>query len=91
LRLRSPYTRARWMALLPLRYRNYLRDRVLRRDRNQHMHMIGHQRPLFDPALFLFGQSSEHLPKVPPQLPVQRAAALRDKHHMIFALPLGVA
>jgi hypothetical protein len=54
--------------------------------------MIWHQMPFLDPALFLFGQLAEHLAQVPPQLSIQHfSAALRDKHHMVFALLLGMA
>ncbi len=68
------------------------KNSLLRRDRNQHVDMIRHQMPLFNPAFLLRGIFSEHLTQVAPQLLVQcAAAALRDKHHVIFALPLGVA
>jgi hypothetical protein len=53
------------------------------------MHMIGHQVPLFDSALFLLRQFAEYLTQMPSQLPVQHfSSALGNKHHMVFALPL---
>ena len=77
---------------LPLDETDHLLHRILRRNRNQHVDVIGHQMPLLNPALLLRGQFSEHLAQMAPQLLVQRpAAALGDKHYVIFALPLGVA
>jgi len=48
----------------------HLRHRILRRNRQHHVHVIRHQMPLLDPTLLLLGQSPEHLPEVLPQLPV---------------------
>src|SRR5712691_8315540 len=65
---------------------DHLRHRVLRRYRDEHVHVIGHQMPLLYPAFPLLGQPSENLPKVLPQLPIQRApSALRYEHHVVFA------
>ena len=47
---------------------NYLRHRILRRDRNQHMHVVPHQMSLLDPALFMRGKLAEHFPQILPQL-----------------------
>ncbi len=70
---------------LPLYIPHNLRYGVLRRYRNQHVHMIGHQMALLYPALLLFGQSVKYLTKVTPQLPIQRSApAFRNKYKMIF-------
>ena len=77
---------------LPLDVPHHLRHRVLGRNREQHMHVIGQQVPLFNPTLLLLGQLPEHLPKMPPQFVVERfATILRNKHHMIFAFPLRMA
>jgi hypothetical protein len=47
--------------------------------------------PLLDPALLLLGQLLEYLPKVFPQLDVQRlSAALRNENNVVFAVPLAV-
>ena len=35
----------------------------------QHVHVIGHQMPLFHLALPLLRQTAEHRPQLPPQLP----------------------
>ena len=92
LRLRSPYTRARWIALLPLMNPTTCDTAYFGGIDDHHVHVIGHQMPFLDPALLLLRQLAKHLPKMPPQLPVQRLpAALRDEHHVVFALPLRVA
>jgi hypothetical protein len=53
--------------------------------------MVGHQMPLLDPALLLLGQLPEYLPKVLPQLTVQRLSpALRNENNVVFTLPLAV-
>jgi hypothetical protein len=43
---------------------HHLRHRVLRWDRQHHVHVIGHQMPLFNPAFLLRGQLSEYLTQV---------------------------
>src|ERR1700728_585150 len=71
---------------------HHLRYRILRRDRQQHMDVVGHQVALLHPALLLASQLPEHLAKVYPQLTVQGpSSALRDEHHVVFALPRRVA
>ena len=54
---------------------DHLRDRVLRRDRDHHVHMIGHQMSFLDSALFLRGPLLEHLSEVSTQLPIQSPSA----------------
>jgi hypothetical protein len=45
-----------------------------------------------DPTLFLLRQLAEYLAHLPPQFSIPLLApALGDKHHMVFALPLGMA
>jgi hypothetical protein len=68
---------------------NHLRDRVLGRYRNHHMHMIRPQMSFFYLTLLLLCQPSEYFPQMPPQFLVQRLpAAFRDENYMVFALPL---
>jgi hypothetical protein len=68
------------------------RHRLLRRNRDQDVHMISHQVPFFNPAFLLPSQLAEHLTQVRSQFPVQGlATALWDKHDGMFTLPLGVA
>src|SRR5712691_628716 len=75
----------------PLDKANDLRHRVLRRDGEEHMHVIRHQMPLFDATLLLLRQRAEDLPKMPPSLMGERfPTILRDKDHMILAVPLGM-
>ena len=53
--------------------------------------MIRPQGPLFNPTFLLRSQRPEDLPKMPPQLMVERfPTRLRDKHHMILAVPRGM-
>src|SRR5882757_9096107 len=64
---------------------NHLRNGILRRDRDHHVNMIGHQMSLLDPALLLLGQPTEYLPKILPQLDVQRlSSALRNENNVVF-------
>jgi hypothetical protein len=51
---------------LPLDKPDHLRHRVLRRDGDQHVDMIGQQVAFFDPALLLLRQLPEYLPNVLP-------------------------
>src|SRR5690242_18025712 len=67
---------------------HHLRHRILGRNRDHHMHMIGHQVPFLDPALLPGSQVAEHLSQVLAQLPIQRlASVLRDKDHVVFCTP----
>jgi len=71
---------------------DHLTDRVLGRNRDQHVHMVRHQMPFFNLALLLLGQTPEYLAQVRPETPVQRlAAALGYENDMLLALPLRVA
>ena len=52
--------------------------------------MIRHQVPLFNPTFLLRGQHRK-TSEMPPQLMVERfPTILRDKHHMILAVPRGM-
>ena len=71
---------------------DHLGHRILRRDRDQHVHMIGHQVPFLDLRLLLRGQLAEHLAEVPAKLQVQRlCSTLRDEDDVVFAVPRCVA
>src|SRR6516165_4407048 len=76
----------------PLDKAHNLRHRVLRGNGEEHVHVISHHVPLFNPTFLLLCQRAEDLPEMPPQLMVERfATILRDKHHMILAVPCGMA
>src|SRR5215472_6000226 len=91
---RSPYTRARWIALFPLINPITCDTAYLGGIAIIMCTWSGSRCPssIFDPTLFLLGQLPQHFPQVPPQFSVQLLpAVLGDKHHMIFALPLRMA
>jgi hypothetical protein len=46
-----------------------LKHRMLRRNHDQHMHVIRQQMPLLDPAILLQSQLVEDFPKVPSNMP----------------------
>src|SRR5215831_646254 len=76
----------------PLDKAHHLRHRVLRGNGEEHVHVIPHHVPLFNPTFLLLCQRTEDLPEMPPQLMVERfPTILRDKHHMILAVPRGMA
>ena len=92
LRTFSPYTWAKWTALLPLINPTTCETAYFWRNRNRHVNVIRHQMTFFDPAFLLLCQLAKYIPEVPPQLPVKRLpAALGNEHNMIFAVPLAVA
>ena len=65
-----------------------LRDRMPRRDRDHHMHMVGHKVPLLDPALLLLRKLPEDLAKVAPQLAVQHFSPIfLDEHDVCACTP----
>lgn len=65
-----------------------LRHRVFRRDRQQHVHMVGHQMPFLDLRFLLERELPEHFPKMPTQFLILRfPSALRNEDHMIFSGP----
>src|SRR5262244_1449221 len=69
-----------------------LRHRVLRGHGEEHVHVIRHQVPLFHPTFLLLCQRTADLPEMPPQLMVECfPTILRDKHHMILAVPRRMA
>jgi len=46
---------------LPFDVPDHLCHRVLRRDRDQHVYVVGHQVPFLDSALALLRKSLEHV------------------------------
>src|SRR5215471_3971369 len=68
---------------------NHLGHRILRRNADEHVDMILHHMPFQDGAAPLPGQLTQHRPKKTPDLTIQSfLAALRDKDHVIFTIPL---
>jgi hypothetical protein len=54
--------------------------------------VIGHQVPFLDLGFLLLRQLVEHFTQVPAQLQIERLpSTLRDEHHVVFAVPSGVA
>src|SRR2546428_12484991 len=76
----------------PLDEAHDLGHRVLRGNREEHVHVIRHQVPLFNATFLLFGQRAKDFSQMAPQFVVERfPTILRDKHDMILAVPLGMA
>ena len=68
-----------------------LTDRVLGRDRQHHVNMVGHQMPFLNPALSLFRKIAEHPAQMSAQLAVQNLPTkLRNENDVVFALPFRV-
>src|SRR5438876_3186178 len=63
LRFRSPYTRAKCVALFPFMYPTTLDTAYFGGIDSNHVHVIRHQMPFLDPTLLLLRQSTEHLPQ----------------------------
>jgi hypothetical protein len=75
----------------PLDEASHLRDSVFRRYRYHHVNVIGRQMPFLDPAFLLLSQFAEQVPKMAPQLRIQRLpAAFGNEHNVVFALPFAV-
>src|SRR4030095_11367285 len=65
--------------------------RILGRNTQQHMDMIGLQVPFFDATVLLPGQFPEDRAQFFAQRIEQHlAAVLRDKDHVVFAFPEGM-
>src|SRR5215831_7423297 len=63
--------------------------RILRRNSDQHMDMVLYHMPFHDGAPPLPGQLTQHRPQKFPNLTVQRfLPPLRDKHSMVWTIPL---
>ena len=66
---------------------DHLRYRVLRRNRDHHVHMIRHQVPFFDLRLHLSRELVEHLGEIPAKLQIQRLpSTFRDEYDVVFAV-----
>ena len=77
---------------LALNKSHHLRNRILRRNRNHHVHMVGLEMTFFDPAFFLLGQFAKHFAQMLAEALVQHLpAALRDENNVVLALPFRVA
>src|SRR4030095_8014667 len=77
---------------LPFDIANHLGHRILRRNADEYVDMILHHMPFYNGAPTLPGQLTQHRTKKAPNLAVQRfLPPLRDKDHVIFTIPLGVA
>jgi len=76
---------------LPLDEADDLRHRVLGRNRNQHVRVVGRHVSRLNFTLLLKRQPAEHVPQFSPDLTVDHLSAiLRNEHHVVLALPLGV-
>src|SRR5215470_2786016 len=68
---------------------NHLGYRILRRNADQHVDMVLDHMPFHDGAPPLPGQLTQHRTQKFPNLAVQRfLPPLRDKHYMVFTIPL---
>ena len=68
-----------------------VRDRILRRDSQAHVDVIGHRMALQHFHTFLLTQSPKNLSDGTSEFPVNHFfAILWDEHHMILALPTDV-
>jgi hypothetical protein len=77
--------------ILALHEGDHLRHGIFRRDRNEHVNMVGHQMPFLDLALAAPRQFVEHVAKALLDDPENRLLSVfRDENHMIFALPCGM-
>src|SRR5215470_8578165 len=71
---------------------NHLSHRILWRNPDEHVDMVLHHMPFQDGTPSLPGQLPQHRTKKAPDLAIQRfLPSLRDKDHVIFTIPLGVA
>jgi len=71
---------------------HHLRNSILRRNGNQHMHMIRPQMTFFHTAFSLTDQLSENLSQILAKLSIQHFPPIfRNPYHMILALPNRMA
>ena len=76
---------------LPFEEPDDRRHRVLGGNRYAHMHMVQLQMSFDDLAFLLPGQGMENLPELTANSSKQHLPPpLGDKHHVVFAVPLGV-
>ena len=68
-----------------------LRDAVLRRNSDQHVHMVHHDMPLENPAFLLGGEFAEPFAEYLPQVVHYRfLPVFGDEYHMVLAFPACV-
>jgi hypothetical protein len=71
---------------------HHLSNRVLGRNRDEHVNMVRHEVAFQYVALPLPGQLPEDLAKILPKLFVEHfPPAFRNPYHMVLAVPYGVA
>ena len=76
---------------LALQVSHHARHAVFRRYGHQHVHVVGHQVPLYDLDSLVFAELPEYLPDVRPDLVVDDfAPILRREHDVVLAHPLRV-
>ena len=76
---------------LALQVSHHARHAVFRRYGHQHVHVVGHQVPLYDLDSLVFAEPPEYLPYVLPDLVVDDfAPILRREHDAALAHPLRV-
>jgi hypothetical protein len=69
-----------------------IRNRILRRNANAHVHMVRPQVPFYYLRLLLHRKLVKYLPKMPSQYPEYPLFAfLRDEHYMVLTIPPRVA
>src|SRR5258707_4789692 len=77
---------------LPFDVPNGLRHRVLRRNRDQHVHVVSHQVPFLNSAFPLLRKRSKYRPEVPSKFSLEHlSSALLVKDNMVLAIPPRVA
>ncbi len=76
---------------LPLQVSHHARHAVFRRYGHQHVHVVGHQVPLYYLDSLVLAELPEYLPYVVPDLVVDDfAPILRREHDVVLAHPLRV-
>ena len=76
---------------LPLQVSHHARHAVFRRYSHQHVHVVGHQVPLYYLDALVLAELPEYLPYVLPDLVVDDfAPILRREHDVVLAHPLRV-
>ena len=80
-----------FMRTLPFQVLHSFRDRHIRGNPYQHMHVVPVNRPCVNPHLFTDGYLPQQLTTSIPHIPLQnRISILRRPHNMIFTIPYGM-
>src|SRR6266550_7523876 len=86
-----PHKRGHRYGALPFQKSDHRGHRILRRDRDAHVHMVRQRVSLHDLALLLPRQCVEYFSQLAPCLAKQHLAPpLGHKHHMILTVPTGM-